>query len=442
MISFFKRNTPECNKYFRQYKKPGRYQFIRDLGEGGLASVASCFDKLLNRIVAIKKLKAKNMSNPHLVRSFLNEVKLLSYLDHPGVVPIYESFIKNDNQLCYSMKIIEGERLTKILESRPEYENTPGEWTNKFLGIFKKLCETLAYVHDMGIIHLDVKPDNILIGKYGEVMLLDWGNARLFDKAPYQEYFKRYMKNKWQVYITPEDNNMILGTPNYMSPEQTNCDRESLTPSSDIFSAGIILYIMITGKHPFPEIEDTQLILAQIRNLKPRPVFKINKEVPLRLSMICEKMLEKDPLFRYHNFNEVMDDFDEFYNSGQAFATKSFKPGEIICKEHEIGEYAFKIISGKVRVFKTVQEKQTTLAILGKGEMVGELAVFSRQPRSATIIVLEPTVIQIMDKESVNTELEKLSPWVGKMISSLSSRFIDLNNKMVSLDMKEPKKDK
>ncbi|MGD9201622.1 MAG: protein kinase [Chitinispirillia bacterium] len=431
MLSFFKNNQTKTYKLLNRNKIHKRYHFLKKIGEGGIGKVSLFFDKLLNRIVAVKGLKEENQHNKNLIQAFISEIKLISYLDHPGIVPIFDAFLSREKNINYSMKPIEGKRLSDLLQSKPAYEKVSETSINKYLEIFKKLSETLSYVHDKGVIHLDIKPDNILVGHYGEVILMDWGSARLYDPTPYYEFFKNRLRNTKMARIDKEPENMIIGTPNYMSPEQTKNDRESLTPSSDIFSAGIVFYQMMTGLHPFPEIHDTSVVMAQVRNLDPIPICKINNDIPMRLSVICDKMLKKDAMFRYHSFKEIIDDIDEFCNSGQGFSTMNYQPGAIIFNEGDQGDYSFKILSGKVQVYKTIDKKRKVLAELGKGEIVGELAVFSNQPRTATIKVLEPTTIRIMDKESVDREIEKLSPWVGKMIFSLSERFIQLNEKHI-----------
>jgi serine/threonine-protein kinase len=347
---------------------------------------------------------------------------------------MYDTFFLGKDRPCYSMKLLEGIRLSTLISYRAGHKGGLGIPLNRFCDVFRKLCDILSYVHDKGVIHLDVKPENIIAGTYGEVWLMDWGNARLFDPKPYYDYLSVHLNSITWTDIEHEAANIILGTPHYMSPEQTNMPRESLTPASDIFSAGIILYQMLTGIHPFTHVEETREVLVEIRNYTPPPPHEINSDVPVRLSVICERMLEKAPDKRYQDMKEVLEDFDEFYNSGMAFAIRNYQKGELVCREGEVGDYSFKILSGRVEVFKTVDGKKKPLAVLGANEIVGELAVFSKQPRSATVVALEPTTIRIMDKASVEKELEKLSPWVGNMITSLSKRFIEMNDKIVGLE--------
>ncbi len=420
----------------KTYKRKDRYHFLTGVGEGGLAVVSSFFDKILNRVVAVKELKRSKRNNPHLLKAFITEAKLISYLDHPGIVPIYDTFFEKEKKLCYSMKLIEGMRLTSLLKYRSKGKDDSGVSLSKFLEIYMKICETLSYVHDKGVIHLDIKPDNILIGKYGEVMIMDWGNARLYDKKPYFDYFSRHMDDIKMANLDKEAEHMILGTPHYMSPEQTSSSRDMLTPSSDIFSAGIILYQILTGVHPFAHVDETQEIMVEIRSFSPKPAHKVNTDIPLRLSMICEHMLEKDHRLRYRSLKEVLEDLDDFYNSGQAFETRTYQKDEIIVKEGDEGHYSFKILTGNVEVSKAADGKKKVLAELGMDEIFGELAIFTKQPRSATVTALEPTTIRIMDKESVEKELQKLSPWVGSMITGMSNRFIEMNDKILKFGKK------
>lgn len=431
MFSVIKKWFSESRRLVRPFKRKDRYHFLHKLGHGGLANVSSFIDRFLYRVVAVKELKKKYQDNQHLIRALITEMRLLSYLDHPSIVPVYDAYVNKKGTLRYSMKLIDGVLLTDLLEKHKKFT------LNQYLGIFRKICDSLAYVHDRGVLHLDVKPDNILIGKYGEVMLMDWGNAMLFNPDLYYDHFKRNIEDISIIPLEEEADNLILGTPNYMSPEQTNQQRKYLKPTSDIFSAGIVLYEMLTGDQPFVGLDKTADILEQIRNLKPKSAHQVNRDVPVMLSMICQKMIEKDNKNRYQSFREIVQDIDEYYNSGQAFCTREFKAGEIIFKEGDRGNYSFTILSGSVEISKTVNGEKKVLAVLGKNEVVGELAIFSKMPRNATVIVLEPTIIRVMDERSVQKELEKLSPWVGKMITSLSERFIGLNEKIVRMNEKQ-----
>jgi serine/threonine-protein kinase len=410
--------------------RKNRYHILGRIGRGQITEVFNAFDATLNRIVAVKKLDAHSAGNPDYITLFMNEARLISYLDHQGIVQLYDTFLDENDVPCYAMKLLEGETLRAHIKPRTVNQN---------MRMLITLCEIMAHVHDKGGVHLDLKPENIMVGHYGEVVLIDWDGARIFDDRPY----KKYLQLVKETPIAPIEDVATSGsgTPAYMSPEQTLRPREELGPESDIFSAGIIFYELLCARRPFSGNSAEELTHA-IRNYAPVSLHERNRDVPLCLSQICNRMLNKDPFSRYHSFHEVLHDIDVFYNSGQAFQTRSYKVNDIIFREGETGDFAFMVISGEVAVFKQVANGQyKELARLGKDEIVGELAILTNEKRSATIVASKSdTVIRIMGRQDVETEMEKLSPWVGKMITGLSRRFIDLDTQIVSLtrQMQQP----
>jgi serine/threonine-protein kinase len=427
-MDLFNKSGHDRNKLLQSILKCRRYHALGMAGEGGIAQVTSFFDVYLNRVVAIKELKQKSLDSPDLIRSFINESKMIGYLDHPGVVPIYDAFVLDENRFSYSMKFIEGYSLASELKRRKNSAK-PGFSIAESVKIITKVGETLAYVHDKGVIHLDLKPENVMLGSYGQVMVMDWGNARLYDNRPFDEYINAFSGNPDFAHFYEEREDIILGTPGYMSPEQTSMPRTALTPASDIFSAGVFFYQMLTGIHPF-EAASAESMMHNICNLHQPMPNRYNPEIPRRLSAICQKMLEKRIPERYNSFNDVLQDLNEFSDYGHTFATQLFGPGETIVTEGEEGEFAFLIVKGRVQVSMIVDGRHTVLDELGEGEIAGELAIFSRQKRSATVTAIEPTIIRIMNKTDVESELEKLAPWVGNMVSALSDRFSKLSQRL------------
>ncbi|MBD3392276.1 MAG: protein kinase [Chitinivibrionales bacterium] len=417
------------NRLLRDILAQKRYNELGVAGEGGIAQVASCFDVYLNRIVAVKQLKDAARENADLVRSFVNEVKLIGYLDHPGVISIFDTFVLENNRLSYSMKFIEGYSLAAEMERT---KDPPTRSIVNSVKVITTLCETLAYVHDKGVIHLDLKPDNIMLGAYGQVLVMDWGNARLYDDQPFNEYVHAFAGGAEVAEFQQEREDIILGTPAYMSPEQTNTPRGDLTPASDIFSTGIILYELLADTHPF-EGTTADEIMDNIREMRQPSPHEVNPDVPRRLSHICQNMLEKDMSHRYGSFHDILEDLRAFSESGQAFCTRNLQSGERVFAEGDTGDFAFTVVSGKVEVSRTVDGRKRVLAELGKGETVGELAIFTKEPRTATVTALDPTTIRIMNRHDVELELDKLSPWVGNMITGLSHRFNQLSDKLLGL---------
>jgi serine/threonine-protein kinase len=434
MALFGKKNDPA--KLLKAFRKGDRYRKLDLLGEGGLARVSGQFDSYLNRVVAVKELKEENFENPHLLKLFVNEAKLIGYLDHPGVISVYDTFLQEDGALCYTMKLNTGRKLTDILAQHADAEAFRRSLP-LFLDIFVKLCETMAYAHDRGVVHLDLKPDNIMIGRYGEVMIMDWGNARLFDRQPYEAYLKEHVSDFEKYEFGEEEKGMIVGTPLYMSPEQTNSSRDALKPASDIFSLGVVFYEMMSGRTPFVG-EDVLVLMSAVRSEDPMPLHEVNPDVPRRISQICSTMLEKGLTDRYVSCKDVLKHLIECRNSGQAFAVRQYLPGATIFREGEPGTFSFTILDGRVEIFKETAGRKTILAVLGKGEIVGEVAIFSKMPRTATARAIDPTTIRIMVREDIEKELEKLSPWVGQMLTGLCQRFAAQNERIVSLEGSGP----
>jgi serine/threonine-protein kinase len=229
-----------------------------------------------------------------------------------------------------------------------------------------------------------------------------------------------------------EAGNTILGTPLYMSPEQT-LSRSELGPTSDIFSVGVVIYELLTGQKPFaaPTIEE---IVELVRNLAPPAVHELNPDIPLRLSGIIQRMMQKAPGDRHQSAHEVLNDIQAAQTSGQAFPVWEIPAGQVIFNEGDPGDFTIRIKSGRIEISKQNQGARIVLAELGPGDVLGELSVFSNMPRTATAMTLEDTEVYLMRNTEVNAELDKLSPWVSQMISALSKRFEELNKRVMDAE--------
>ncbi len=427
-----------CNLLTKRFNnREKRYKKLYRFGSGGLADVDCMFDTWLNRVDAVKKLKDRSKRDKHLVKAFITESRMMAFLNHPNIIPIYDISKDSHNNLRYTMKAIEGKSLCSIMDLNLSSNNHNQETITQYIDIFKTLCNTMAYVHDKGVIHLDLKPENIMIGLYGDVLIVDWGNASLYNKEPYHKYIKKFTNDIKLAKLDHEDQDIILGTPTYMSPEQTNTPRDMLTPASDIFSLGLILYKMLTGTHPFPVDQETGDIMKEVCNSSIEAPNHLRAETPKELSRICMKMLEKDVDKRYNNLNNVVKEINRFQASGSEFTVKTYQKGDIVFNEGDSGKYAFNILSGSVEVYKTIGGGKRVLAVLGQGNIVGELALLTDNPRSATVMALEDTKIQVLKEEKIKKELSKLNPWVENMITGLSSRFTQLSDKLANMQQNQ-----
>ncbi len=211
------------------------YELLSLLSEGGMGTVHWARDQFLHRDVAIKILRAEHRFSSELVERFINESRIMSCLQHPGIPAVYDCGYCPDGRPYYAMKLVKGITLGEL--ARRQERSKAG-----LLSIFSYVCQTLGCAHSQGVVHLDVKPNNIMVGAFGEVHLMDWGLAQWLRSTVTDT-------GRASLRVGPDASGSIRGTPAYMSPEQAR--GEALDEQADIFSLGAILCELLTGKPPY-----------------------------------------------------------------------------------------------------------------------------------------------------------------------------------------------
>lgn len=257
-----------------------RFKIESFIGKGGMGVIYKALDLKLQRTVAIKILPLELKSDDVARKRFLREAQAASRLEHPNICIIHEIYESDDINFIV-MQYIEGRNLRQLLR---EEKRIP---IPTFLDYAKQMASALALAHSQGIIHRDIKPSNIMVTPDGLVKILDFGLAKFFEK---------------DESLTTADT--VVGTLAYMSPEQ--CKGEKLTPSTDIFSLGVVLYEMVTGKNPFRG-EDTGSTFFKILHENPDPPSRVLDEVPWEIDLIIKKCLEKQPAKRFKNGGELLE---------------------------------------------------------------------------------------------------------------------------------------
>jgi serine/threonine-protein kinase len=280
-----------------------RYTLSRLHATGGIGRVWLARDGSLGRDVALKELRPERAGNPAVWARFLKEAQVTGQLEHPGVVPIYEVGRRPEDQSpFYTMRFVRGRTLAEAVRTyhqrRAQGEAGPLE-LRELLTAFVGMCNAVAYAHSRGVLHRDLKPSNVVLGDYGEVIVLDWGLAKLLgqpegDLAPLEVEAGGDGTVQGQV----------LGTPAYMAPEQAEGRLDQLGPTTDVYGLGAALYEILTGRPQFIG-EETAAVLRQVIHDAPARPRAVVAGVPAALEAVCLKALAKKPAERYSSAKEL-----------------------------------------------------------------------------------------------------------------------------------------
>lgn len=275
-----------------------RYELVSFIDQGASKQVYEVIDRMTERHVAIAH--PIEGANEEDVENFYREGRLHSTLEHPNIVPVYDFGYINGRPF-FTMKLISGFNLRDYLSNN---KNLPME---ERINIFIKICEAVSYSHSAGIIHCDLKPDNIRVSQYGEVQVCDWGLAKYIE-APEENKQKAPSSRKGYATI----DGLIKGTPGYMSPEQARAENSLKDERSDIYSLGAIFFELLTYEAPFHGEVDEVLFKTVTADFKSP--YEINPKIPEGLEAICLKAMELEKTDRYQAVSEILADIDAFRN--------------------------------------------------------------------------------------------------------------------------------
>jgi serine/threonine protein kinase len=314
----------------------GRFIVLRPHAAGGLGQVSVALDQELNRQVALKEIKEKHADDAEARSRFLLEAEITGGLEHPGIVPIYSLGTYADGRPFYAMRFIKGDSLKEAVDrfhkrlvvsasggskQPPEGGTASPDFHSldfrKLLGRFVDVCNAIAYAHSRGVLHRDLKPGNIMLGKYGETLVVDWGLAKAGMKhgepgasatgvtAP--ESLLRPASGSGSSDTLPGS---ALGTPVYMSPEQAGGRLDQLGPASDVYALGATLYHLLTGTAPFSGAPAA--VLEQVQQGAFAGPRQVQPDLPPALEAICLKAMSLRPADRYAAPRELADDLERW----------------------------------------------------------------------------------------------------------------------------------
>ncbi|HEV3383937.1 MAG TPA: serine/threonine-protein kinase, partial [Gemmata sp.] len=279
-----------------------RYTLTRLHASGGLGRIWLARDDNLGRDVALKDLRPERANNPSTWARFLREARVTGQLEHPNIVPVYEVGHGSNDQPFYTMRFVRGRTLSEAARGyhNPQLEGQPGVMTlRELLNAFVGVCNAIAYAHSRGVIHRDLKPQNVVLGDYGEVLVLDWGLAKVTGETEAEDLsVPPALKGESTGIIDRTMAGQVLGTPAYMAPEQAEGRLDLLDARTDVYGLGAVLYEILTGRPPFTG-GDTATVLRRVTHEPPARPRSLAAGTPAALDAICMKALEKKSADRY-----------------------------------------------------------------------------------------------------------------------------------------------
>jgi tetratricopeptide (TPR) repeat protein len=226
-----------------------RYELLQEVGRGGIGVVFRGRDRQLGRELAVKVLREDYRDEPDAWHRFFEEARVGSRLQHPAIVPVYELGLFVDRRPYFTMKLVQGHTLAKLLRDRAD----PGQELPRLLGIFEQVCQAMAYAHAQGVVHRDLKPANVMVGTFGEVQVMDWGFAKVLAGDRAKDASGSTQTRPVDGWNGVTQSGMVMGTPAYMPPEQARGEAALIDPRADVFALGAILCEVLTGRPPYAD---------------------------------------------------------------------------------------------------------------------------------------------------------------------------------------------
>jgi len=301
---------------------PDRYEQVCEHARGGLGRVVRAVDKRLGRTVAVKELlpRAANGSTSANEARFLREALITARLEHPGIVPVHEAGRWPSGDPYYVMKLVEGRTLKELITASSTLRDRMA-----LLPHVIAVADAVGYAHSQGVIHRDLKPSNVIVGEFGETIVVDWGLARETRRAPVPDVPEDVLASGSGISTV---SGKVVGTPAYMAPEQAR--GELVDERADVYAIGAVLYELLAGMPPHHD-DTPQATLERVIAGPPRPISRV-AHVPSELATIVNKAMGRDPSSRYTNATALAEDLRR-YQTGKLVSAHTYSAWSLVRKK-------------------------------------------------------------------------------------------------------------
>lgn len=384
----------------RQTDVSERYQLLEPHARGGLGEVYRAKDRELHRIVALKTIRSQYVAGKENRERFVFEAEITGSLEHPGIVPVHSLGKFGEDSPYYAMRFIRGESLRDAVRQFHERHPHPGRSVflerefRQFLGQLVDCCNAMHYAHERGVLHRDLKPDNVMIGSYGETLVVDWGLAKMITDSdgghPMDDSQLSAIASGSET-----SNGSVVGTPTFMSPEQALGLNDSLLPASDVYSLGAILFFIVSGKPPVEGRTAREIVLRVQRN-ELRELLDIVPTAPGPLRSICLRAMHSEPSQRYQSARELADDVDRWLSDEQVSAhaqteTRFEKAGRLLRR------YRGWTVSGGVALVAIAVVATSAAILISRARTRESIAKVQAQQRRAEAVKFYRNSISAID---------------------------------------------
>ena len=400
-----------------------RLSLGKQFGEGGMSILLDAIDTNLMRNIAMKVLSEDMEKDEQALSHMVIEAQITAQLDHPNIVPIYELGIDRKKRPYFTMKKICGKVLHEIIEEQELSTRTESDLF-RLIQIMLKVCDAVSYAHSKGVLHRDLKPDNIMVGKFGQVYLMDWGVASLNKKENMATTANMTpgAKKRKKYKTVEERSGSVVGTPCYMAPEQAYGNLDGIDERSDVFSLGAIIYEILTGTPPILGDSLVQMVRSARKCEIQFPNERVDFSLPVGLVNIAMKAMCREPSGRYQSVEDLKNELESFLAGGWYFPVKYFKAGELIVREDDEGTEAYIIRRGKCRVVKMKDGEKVEVRLMGVGDVFGEISLFTGKPRLLSVEAIEDVSVSVVTKHHLKESLG-IGAWLGVFLDTLAERF-------------------